>query len=187
MQCDNRHTATIAIRIHFWILEDVTLWLYVNQCVNVTITDYSLFAQKSEYWRFCGWFCTVCGHLFPRPDMIERLNDWQRIWNLLKLKRIDTLKVKFRKFVRDKIFLFTFLKSFNARQLLTRSKLMQVETLGKTYNLQHLSLSSHKPRPPHDNETFHRHEMETSYSCSYSSSSSMSRSRSARATSEVVI
>ena len=25
MQCDNRHTATIAIRIHFWILEDVTL------------------------------------------------------------------------------------------------------------------------------------------------------------------
>merc|ERR1711953_413292 len=40
-------------------------------------------------------------------------------------------------------------------------------------------------RPPHDNETFHRHEMETSYSCSYSSSSSMSRSRSARATSEV--
>ena len=187
MQCDNRHTATIAIRIHFWILEDVTLCQSMCERYNYWLQPVCSKVRILTFLWMILYSLWTGGHLFPRPDMIERLNDWQRIWNLLKLKRIDTLKVKFRKFVRDKIFLFTFLKSFNARQLLTRSKLMQVETLGKTYNLQHLSLSSHKPRPPHDNETFHRHEMETSYSCSYSSSTSMSRSRSARATSEVVI
>ena len=88
--------------------------------------------------------------------------------------------------MRDWVFLFTFLRCFSARRLLTRFTCCKLRFLARVCSSPRYLRSFSRQNPPHL-----EHEMETSYSSTFSSSSSHSRSssyeasRKMRATSEV--